>query len=69
MTYEQKINMAALYKGISQAEVARRIGTTPSNLNLKVKRETLKLEELEKIAQVLGASYQFGFEFPDGTKI
>ena len=47
--------MALSYKGISQAELARRIGTTPSNLNRKVKRNTLTKEELEKIAEVLAA--------------
>ena len=69
MTIEKKINMAAAYKGISQAELARQIGTTPANFNLKVKRETLKTEELEKIAAVLGGKYRFGFVFPDGTEI
>ena len=69
MTVEQKINMAAAYKGMSQAELARLIGTTPSNLNLKIKRETLKKEDLDKIAEALGATYQFGFLFEDGTKI
>lgn len=69
MTIEQKINMALSYKGISQAELARKIGTTPSNLNQKVKRNTLTKEELEKIAEVLGAVWHAEFEFPDGTII
>ena len=66
---EQKINMAIAYKGISQAALARLVGTTPSNFNQKIKRETFTVEELEKIAAALGATYSFGFEFPDGTKI
>ena len=49
MTIAQKLNMALSYKGISQAELARRIGTTPSNLNQKVKRNTLTKEELEQM--------------------
>ena len=69
MTIEQKINMALSFKGISQAELARKIGTTPSNLNQKVKRNTLTKEELEKIADVLGALWRAEFEFPDGTII
>ena len=56
MTIAQKLNMALSYKGISQAELARRIGTTPSNLNQKVKRNTLTKEELEQIADVLGGT-------------
>lgn len=69
MTIEQKIKMAIAYKNLSQAELARKIGQSPANLNTKIKRETLTNEELEKIAEVLGATYTFGFEFPDGTKI
>lgn len=69
MTMEQKINMATAYKKISQAELARLIGMTPSNFNQKIKRETFTVEELENIAKSLGAAYSFGFEFPDGTKI
>ena len=69
MTMEKKINMATAYTGISQAELARKIGMTPQNFNLKIRRETLKLEEIKKIAEALGAEYSFGFTFPDGTKI
>ncbi len=69
MNITQKINMALAYKGISQAELARRIGQTPSNFNQKMKRETFTQGELEKIAKTLGGVYVFGFEFPDGTKI
>lgn len=69
MTIEQKINMALSYKGISQAELARKICTTPSNLNQKIKRDTLTKAELEQIAEVLGAVWRAEFEFPDGTII
>lgn len=69
MTMEQKINMALAYKGISQAALARVLGTTPSNFNQKMKRGTFSVEELEKIAAALDSSYYFGFEFKDGTKI
>ena len=69
MTIAQKIGMALSYKGISQAELARRIGTTPSNLNQKVNRNTLTKEELEQIAEVLGGTWKAEFEFPDGTII
>ena len=69
MKKKKKIGMALSYKGISQAELARRIGTTPSNLNQKVKRNTLTKEELEQIAEVLGGTWKAEFEFPDGTII
>ncbi len=69
MTIAQKLSMALSYKGISQAELARRIGTTPSNLNQKVKRNTLTKEELEQIAEVLGGTWRAEFVFDDGTVI
>ena len=69
MTIAQKLNMALSYKGISQAELARRIGTTPSNLNQKVKRNTLTKEELEQIADVLGGTWRAEFVVDDGTVI
>ena len=56
MTIEQKLKMALSYAGISQAELARRLETTPQNLNLKVKRNTLTKEDMERIAGALGGS-------------
>lgn len=69
MTIEQKINMALAYRGMSQAELARKIGTTPSNLNKKVKRDTLTKEEMEQIARALGGSWRAEFIFENGTII
>jgi len=69
MTTEQKINMAAAYKGVSQAALARAIGMTPSNFNQKIKRGTFSSDEMNAIASALGATYTAVFEFPDGTKV
>ena len=69
MNIEQKINMAIAYKGISQAELARKVNITPANFNKRLKVGKFSQEELERIAKALGGSYVFGFEFPDGTKI
>ena len=66
MTIEQKINMALGYAGISQAELARRIGTTPSNLNQKVKRNTLTYEELQQIAAAIGGEWRAEFVLDNG---
>ena len=69
MTIEQKLRMALSYVGKSQAEVARAIGTTPSNFNQKVKRNTLTKEELERIAYAIGAEWKCEFVLKDGTVI
>ena len=69
MTLEQRINMAAAYKGISQAALARMVDMTPSNFNQKTKRGTFTQEELERIANALEAKFCIYFEFADGTRI
>lgn len=69
MDTKQMVTMALGYAGMSQAQLARAIGTTPSNLNQKVNRNTLTKEDLEQIAEALGGKYVCYFEFPDGTKI
>lgn len=69
MTTEQMIKMALSYKGMSQAALARELNTTPSNLNQKVKRNTLTKEDLEQIAKVLDAEFECHFKFSDGTEI
>jgi len=69
LTIEQKVKMALSYSGLSQAELARRTGTTPSNLNQKVKRNTLTKEEMEQIAAALGCTWRAEFVFEDGTVI
>ena len=69
MNNEQIIKAALAYKGMKQEELAVAIGTTASNFNQKLKKDTLKKEDFEKIAAALGASYSACFIFPDGTKI
>ena len=69
MNLEKKIKMALAYGEISQAELARRLGTTPANFNHRMKSGTFKVEELEIIAQALGAKFSYSFDFEDGTKI
>lgn len=69
MTLEQKIKMALVFKGMTQADLARAIGTTPQAFNQRLKTERFTKEELEKIASALGAAYRAEFVFPDGTVI
>lgn len=69
MTIAQKIKMALAYKGMSEAELARSIGSSPSAFNQRMKTGKFSSEEMERIAEALEATYYFGFEFRDGTKI
>ena len=69
MTIKQKIEMAATYAGISKAELARRAGWTPQNLNQRLDVGKFTVEELERIGSALGAKYSCRFTFSDGTEI
>ena len=56
-------------KGISVAELARRIGQTPQNLNKKLKRETVSTEELMMIANELGVVFEQSYILENGEKL
>ena len=66
---ERKIGAAIEYGQKTQTEVAEAIGTSRSNFNQRMKRGSFKVEELEKIAEALGAKFSYSFDFEDGTKI
>ena len=63
-----KIRVACTLAGVSVAELARRIGTSPQNLNQRLKVGRFSTEELESMAQALGAEFRLEFIFPDGSK-
>lgn len=56
------INLCRVKRGnISEAELARRTGQTPQNMNNKYKRNTFKISELEKIADALDSDLKISF--------
>ena len=69
MTNAQKIRMALTYVRMSEAELARRLNSTPQAFNQRMKTDKFSSNELEEIAKIVGAKYLAYFEFPDGTKI
>lgn len=69
MTIVKKIKMAEAFTGITESELARRIGTSPSALNQRMKTGKFTSEELDSIAEALGARFVCYLEFTDGTRI
>ena len=67
MDMRKKIEMACTYAGKSQAQLAREMGVTPATFNARLKTCKFSVEELEKIAKILGATYSYSFSFEDGT--
>ena len=62
MNVREYIRICCVKRGnITEAELARRTGQTPQNLNNKYKRNTFKISELEKVADALNADLKIVF--------
>ncbi|MEM5770442.1 MAG: XRE family transcriptional regulator [Bacillota bacterium] len=69
MDIPTKIKLAETYAKISEAELARRLGTTSQAFGQRMKTGKFSSEELEKIAEAVGAEFVYKFRFQDGTEI
>ncbi len=69
MTTAEMIKELCEKMNISVSELARRIGQTPQNFNKKLQRETVTLDELKAIADVLFVKFEQSFILPDGNEI
>ena len=67
-TMAKKINMLLIETGISKQELARRLGTSPSNLSGKLKRDNFSEAELQAIAAACGATFEGRFLLTDTGK-
>jgi transcriptional regulator with XRE-family HTH domain len=63
MTTAEMIKKLCEQMNISVSELARCIGQTPQNFNKKLQRETVTLDELKAIADVLGVKFVQAFSF------
>ena len=69
MTIAEQIKVLCVRKNISQAELARLTGQSPQNLSSKMKRESFTVEELEAIAEAVGATFEHHFVIEEGEWI
>jgi len=66
MSMVQKIRLLLVKQGnISEAELARRLNTTPSNLFQKMKRDNFSEGELRDIAEAVGCTLKINFINPE----
>jgi hypothetical protein len=62
MGLAQKIRIIMVKQGnIAEAELARRLGQSPSNFNGKMKRDNFSEKELWEIAEALGCGLKISF--------
>ena len=69
MEVKKKIEMLLAYKNVSKAELARKLGKSPQNFGQQLERQSLSINDLYKIGEVLDIKFDYYFEFEDGTKI
>ena len=66
MSMAEIIRILLVKRGnISEAELARRIKTSPQNFNSKMKRDNFTEKDLEEIARELNCSYSAKFILND----
>ncbi len=65
----KKINMLLIEMGITKQELAKRLGTSPSNLSGKLKRDNFSEAELQEIAAACGATFEGSFITNTGKQI
>lgn len=66
MGMTEKIRILLVKRGnLSEAELARRLKTTPQNFNKKMKRDNFTESDLREIAAALDCDFEAGFRMND----
>lgn len=66
MALSDRIRILLIKRGnISEAELARKLGISPQNLNNKMKRDNFTEKDLQAIADVLDCSLNINFVLND----
>lgn len=69
MTVAEQIKVLCVRSGISEAELARRLGKSPQSFNSKMRRGTFTVADLEKIAKAVGIGFERYFVLENGERI
>ncbi|MDY3015485.1 MAG: helix-turn-helix transcriptional regulator [Evtepia sp.] len=69
MTTSEQIRVLCVRTGVSLSELARRINQSPQNFNAKLKRNTITQDELNRIADALGVTYEQYFVLANGEQV
>lgn len=69
MTARQIIEMALAYKGMTNSDLAKKLGWSPQLLNKRLNTGKFTVEEWEKIGAAIGAEAKIVFRFPDGREV
>lgn len=69
MTISEQIKILCVRCNMSEAELARRLGKSPQSFNAKMKRESFTINDLNEIAEAVGAEFKRNFILSNGEQI
>ena len=69
MTISEQIKVLCVRCGVSEAELARRLGKSPQSFNSKMKRRSFTIDDLNEIAEALGVVFVRHFVLDNGEEI
>ena len=69
MTTSEQIRVLCVRTDVSLSELARRISQSPQNFNAKLKRNTITQDEINRIADTLGVTYEHYFVLANGEQV
>lgn len=61
MNDKQFLRIELAKAGLTQQELADRLGISSSSLTQKLNRNTLKIEDYQRIAEALGKRFEYAF--------
>lgn len=69
MNISEQIRVLCVRSNISIAELARRTNYSPQSFSGKLKRASFTIDELERIAEATGTTFERTFIMPSGDRI
>ncbi|MDR0867364.1 MAG: helix-turn-helix transcriptional regulator [Planctomycetota bacterium] len=69
MSISDQIRLLCARLNISKAELARRTGQSPQAFSAKLERQIFTIDELDKLAQAVGAKFERAFVLPNDERI
>ncbi len=67
-TMGKLINLLLIERNMGKKELAEKLGTTPSNISGKLRRDNFSEKELQDIAKACNATFAGGFVLNDTGK-
>lgn len=69
MPVSEQIKILCIKNKVSVSKLAQLLGTSPQAFSQKMKRESMTVDDLKRIAEALGCKFEGCFIMPNGDKI